>query len=102
MKATVEGIERGHFLIGPLEPEGRKYLFCVTRVLGTHSVTAVTHMGSLVCEINLKTNGIYKEESEWSKVVYTENTGLARQARPRGGILIDSSYMAAHRSKADA
>lgn len=72
MKATVEGVQRGHFLIGPLS--GRDYLWAVTKVNGRHSVQAMTHMDNMICEITLHTHNIHRDDSEWKRVKYAGET----------------------------
>lgn len=71
MKATVEGIERGHFLLGALTDDTDPMLFTVTRVMGKHSVMAITHAERMTIEITLNTNGISNPESPWKRVGFT-------------------------------
>ena len=90
---NVQGLERGHLLVGPLTPGGPKHLFMVTRT-HKYSVTAVGHLGDCTAEINLKTHGLYKEESEWKKVKYVEEP--KRGSGDFGGVMVDASYMREH------
>lgn len=90
---NTQGLERGHLLVGPLYPGGRRYLFMVIRA-HKNSVQAVTHLGDVLCEITLKTHGLYKAESEWKKVYFTEEP--KRGSQDFGGVMVDGSYMRQH------
>lgn len=81
MKTTIEGIERGMLLLGPIAEGGAKYLFTVTRVHGRHSVEAITHIDKMAITITLNTNGLNREGGEWERVKLSPFVG--RDAPPK-------------------
>lgn len=89
MRQTAEGIQRGHLMLGPLEPEGDDHLMTVIRVTGKHSVTCLVNTGKVVAEINLNTTGVHGLEPEYKKVLYSKSLPSERRARTHGGFLID-------------
>jgi hypothetical protein len=87
VEKTAQGIERGHLILGPIEPEGRDHLMTVIRVNGKHSVTALCHTGKVVCEVKLNTSGVQGTEPEYRRVVYTPRA--ISGAPNHGGFLVN-------------
>lgn len=85
--ATVEGIEKGMLLLGPLSPGEKKHLFVVTRVLDTRRVEAVTHAGYGSVTITMRTAGVTRPDGEWRRVSYRESVSEAKIENAAGVVV---------------
>lgn len=80
-RKTEEGIQRGMMMIAPMSPGGRRYLWCVSRVLSKHKVQIISHSGDMLMEAEMWTHNIHAEDSDAKLINYLdsekyENTGL--------------------------
>lgn len=90
MKATNEGLQRGHMIYGPMGSSN--HLFTITRVLGPHSVEAITHLGDSLATITLRTHRFHNPESEWKQVYLVTGDRLPAPDDRIGALRIRRGY----------